>query len=94
MPIRYDGISEWQRALPANTVLEVAYIGNHSVHLPIATINLNAVPQAYLSKSPVRDQAVINTLGSSSVPNPFAGLLPGQRHAERKHREPAAISSG
>ena len=63
-----------QHRLPGNSVLEVAYIGNHSVHLPIDT-QLNAIPQAYLSKSPVRDQATINLLGSS-VANPFAGLLP------------------
>lgn len=65
-----------QRQLPGNMVLETAYIGNHSVHLPIDSTQLNAVPQAYLSKSPARDQATINLLGSS-VPNPFAGLLPG-----------------
>jgi hypothetical protein len=64
-----------QRQLPGNMVLEAAYIGNHSVHLPIDT-QLNAIPQAYLSKSPARDQATINLLGSS-VTNPFAGLLPG-----------------
>ena len=63
-----------QRQLPGNTVLEVAYIGNHSVHLPIASVDLNAVPQQYLSKSPLRDQATINLLGSS-VPNPFAEKL-------------------
>ncbi len=65
-----------QHQLPGNTIVEVAYIGNHSVHLPIASLDLNAVPQAYLSKSAARDQATINLL-SSSVPNPFAGLLPG-----------------
>jgi hypothetical protein len=65
-----------QRALPGNIGLEVAYIGNHSVHLPIATEQLDAIPQQYLSKSLVRDQATINLLGGS-VANPFAGLLPG-----------------
>ena len=65
-----------QRALPGNLALEVAYIGNHSIHLPIASVQLNAVPQQYLSKSPVRDQTTINLLGGS-VANPFAGLLPG-----------------
>ena len=64
-----------QRQLPGNMVLEAAYIGNHSVHLPIAGTQLNYVPQAYLSTSPTRDQATINLLGSS-VRNPFAGLLP------------------
>ena len=65
-----------QHQLPANILLEVDYIANHSVHLPVASTQLNAVPQAYLSKSPVRDQATINLLGSS-VTNPFVGLLPG-----------------
>jgi hypothetical protein len=65
-----------QRALPGNIALEVAYIGNHSVHLPIAAEQLNAVPQVFLSRSPLRDQAAINLLGGS-VANPFAGLLPG-----------------
>jgi len=46
------------------------------VHLPVATVQLNALPQQYLSKSPLRDQTAINLLGGS-VANPFAGLLPG-----------------
>jgi hypothetical protein len=65
-----------QRALPGNIALELAYIGNHSVHLPIAGEQLNAIPQAFLSKSMLRDQAAINLLGGS-VANPFVGLLPG-----------------
>jgi hypothetical protein len=38
--------------------------------------NLNFIPNQYLSRSPVRDQAVINTL-TANVANPFAGLLAG-----------------
>src|ERR1019366_2587673 len=69
--VRWDlGI---QRQLSPNMVLEIAYIGNHSVHLPVASTQLNAIPQAYLSKSPARDQTTISLLGSS-VTNPFAGL--------------------
>jgi len=37
---------------------------------------VNAVPERYLSRSPVRDAAVINFL-TANVPNPFRGLLPG-----------------
>ena len=64
-----------QRELPGQLVLEVAYIGNHAVHVLITTDQLNAIPQQYLSRSPVRDNAVINQL-TGNVPNPFKGLLP------------------
>ncbi len=66
----------FERQLPGDMVLEVVYIGNHSVHLPIAATNLNGIPQEYLSTGLARNQTVINTL-TSTVPNPFAGLLPG-----------------
>jgi hypothetical protein len=64
-----------QRQLPGEMVLEAAYIGNHGLHLLVASTGLNSVPQRYLSNSPVRDSATINLLGST-VPNPFRGLLP------------------
>ena len=64
-----------QHQLPWDTVVEAGYAGNHAVHLAV-NHNLNFVPNQYLSKSPVRDQAVINSL-TANVPNPFAGLLPG-----------------
>jgi hypothetical protein len=64
-----------QRELPGQLVLELAYIGNHAVHLTTTTDQLNAIPQQYLSRSPFRDTATINLL-SGSVPNPFKGLLP------------------
>lgn len=63
-----------QRQLPGKMVLEVAYIGNHAVRQPIAT-QLDYIPRQYLSTSPVRDAAVINSLGAT-VSNPFRGLLP------------------
>jgi hypothetical protein len=63
-----------QRELPGQMVLEVAYIGNHAVHLPINT-NLNYVPRQFLSTSPVRDTATIALL-TGLVANPFKGLLP------------------
>ena len=63
-----------ERQLSGDTVLQVVYIGNHSAHLPITT-QLNGIPQQYLATGWVRNQTVINTL-SSTVPNPFAGLLP------------------
>jgi len=64
-----------QHQLPWDTVLEVGYAGNHAVHLAVNR-NLNFIPNQYLSTSPVRDQATINTL-TANVPNPFAGLVPG-----------------
>jgi hypothetical protein len=64
-----------QQQLPWNTVLEVGYAGNHAVHLAV-NHNLNFIPDQYLSRSPVRDQATINAL-TANVANPFAGLLPG-----------------
>jgi hypothetical protein len=66
-----------QRQLPGQIVLEVAYIGNHAVHLPISK-NLDYVPRQYLSTSLYRDAAdnAVNTLLTGSVPNPFQGLLP------------------
>ncbi len=66
-----------QRELPGHVVVEVAYIGNHSIHLPVTT-DLNYIPRQYLSTSIVRDAAdntVINFLGGT-VANPLKGLLP------------------
>ncbi len=64
-----------QRQLSKDTVLEVGYIGNHAVHLPVDT-PINSLPRQYLSTSPTRDQAVIDR-NTAVVPNPFAGLIPG-----------------
>jgi len=65
-----------QHAITPNTLIEVAYIGNHAVHLPVAFVQLNGIPRQFLSTLPRRDQTLITTL-TASVPNPFAGLLPG-----------------
>ncbi len=64
-----------QHTFGANTMIEVAYIGNHAVHTPITVTQLNGIPRQYLSTLPVRDNA-LNTTMSANVPNPFAGLLP------------------
>jgi hypothetical protein len=63
-----------QRQLPGEMVLEVAYIGNHAVHLA-GNRQLDYVPRQYLSTAPVRDNATINLL-TGAVPNPFKGLVP------------------
>lgn len=65
-----------QQSVTKNTLVEVEYMGNHSVHLPIAFTQLNTIPRQFLSTLPVRDQATINAL-TATVPNPFAGLEPG-----------------
>jgi hypothetical protein len=53
----------------------VLYQGNHSLHLPIATQNLNATLPQYLSYTPFANVGLINDL-KTNVANPFAGLLP------------------
>src|SRR5262249_8509595 len=63
------------RQLPGKFVLEVVYIGNHTVHQIITDRNLNPIPRQFLSTQPFRDSTVINLLGST-VTNPLAGLLP------------------
>src|SRR5439155_21909249 len=50
-----------QREIPGHVVMEVAYIGNHALHLPINT-QLNYLPRQYLATSLVRDQATIDLL--------------------------------
>ena len=64
-----------QRELFPGVLLELGYIGNKAVKLPVDH-NFNGIPLQYLSTSPTRDQATIDRL-SANVPNPFAGLLPG-----------------
>lgn len=64
-----------QRQLPGQFVLEVAYIGNHAVHLLIGDRNLNFIPRQYLSNALARDTNVVNLL-SGAVTNPMSGLLP------------------
>ncbi len=66
----------FQHTISKDTVLEVVYIGNHAVHLPIPTTQLNVIPRQFLSTLPTRDQTLINGL-TATVTNPFAGLIPG-----------------
>jgi hypothetical protein len=79
-PYEHDPYSErWdlgvQKSLTNSTLLEVLYVGNHSLHLPVATQNLNAPRVQYLSTTPYRNQALANAYGQT-VANPFAGQLP------------------
>jgi hypothetical protein len=65
-----------QHEISPNLLLEVDYVGNHAVHLPVQIVQFNSVPAQYLSTLTTRDQTVITAL-SATVTNPFAGLLPG-----------------
>jgi hypothetical protein len=66
----------FQHTIGKDVVLEVVYLGNHSVHLPIPTTQLNVIPRQYLSTLGTRDQTLISAL-TATVTNPFAGLVPG-----------------
>jgi hypothetical protein len=56
-------------------MIEVLYIGNHSVHLPVDLTQLNGIPRQYLSTLATRDPN--QTYLTASIPNPFAGLSTG-----------------
>jgi len=64
-----------QRDLGGGWVAEVYFVASRGNHLPVVR-DLNSMPTQYLSTSPTRDTAH-ETFLSTSVPNPFAGLLPG-----------------
>jgi hypothetical protein len=64
-----------QRELLPNLLLDLGYMGNKAVKMPVDH-NFDGIPIQYLSTSPTRDQATIDRL-SANVPNPFAGLVPG-----------------
>lgn len=79
-PVQHDMYSErWtlgvQQALTGSTMLEVIYEGSHDVHLPVSSQNINAPGLQYLTANPYRDQNLATAM-STSVTNPFAGLLP------------------
>ncbi len=64
----------FQHQLSGNTMLEMVYIGNHSVHLPVNLTQLNGIPRQYLSTLGTRDTALISAL-NATVPNPFSGII-------------------
>ena len=79
-PVEHDPYSERydlgvQHSLTNSTLLELLYVGNHSLHLPVASQNLNATDVQYLTTAPYRDQGLATAYGKT-VTNPFAGLLP------------------
>ena len=62
-----------QHQLNQHTLVELMYMGNHAVHLPVAYTQLNGLPSQYLSTLPVRDTALINSL-TATVTSPFFNL--------------------
>ena len=60
-----------QTQLPANMVLQIAYVGNKASQLEINK-NINALPAQYYNQG-----AAGVTFLQTQVPNPMAGLLPG-----------------
>ena len=64
-----------ERELARNTVLEVGYMANKAVRLPV-DYAANGLPVQFLSNSASRDNSVINNL-TGNVANPMAGLIPG-----------------
>jgi hypothetical protein len=67
-----------ERELPGGFTVNAAYVGNYGYDIEINR-NLNALPIQYLSTDTSRTAAMTanNAWLSGSVPNPFAGLLPG-----------------
>jgi hypothetical protein len=78
-------VSRWelglQHVFKGGLLLEANYTGNKTIHLEIPptgnppVVNLNALSNQYLSKSPTRDNTTNNYL-TGSVTNPFYGLGP------------------
>lgn len=65
----------FQREVLKGLVADLSFVGNRGKGLEVSR-QVNALPNSYLSTSPVRDNARINQL-TALVRNPFAGLAPG-----------------
>jgi hypothetical protein len=63
----------FQHTLTSNTVLEVMYIGNHALHIPVSYTQLNTMPRQYLSTSGLRDSSTTYLTGTTT--DPFNGLI-------------------
>ena len=68
-----------QHSLSKDLMLEVAYIGNHSVHIPINFTQLNGIPRQFLSTVATRDTN--ENFLTASTANPFSGLSTTQNTA-------------
>jgi len=58
-----------QREIPYSVVVQATYVGNHGVHVPAGGYNMNSLNPQYFSLGRTALQA--------SVPNPYAGRVPG-----------------
>jgi hypothetical protein len=79
-PKEHDPYSErWdldlQHSFSSNSLIEAIYVGNHGIHLPVASQNLNAVERQFLSTTPFRNEAMATAYGTT-VTNPFKGTFP------------------
>ncbi len=70
-----------QHQFKGGVLLDVNYTGNKTIHIDLNptgnpnVVNINALPDQYLSTSPVRDNTTNNYL-TGTVTNPFYGLGP------------------
>lgn len=62
-----------QQSITPNTMLEIDYVGNHMVHMPVSTVQYNYIPAQYLSALPTRDPSTISTLTATTT-NPFYNI--------------------
>jgi len=79
-PSQHDPYSErWnlgvQRQITSHLFAEAMYVGNHSLHLPIGTQNINAVQKQYLSTTPYFNYNLNTAYGNTISSNPFNGAL-------------------
>jgi len=96
-PVQHDPYSErWnldvQRSLTSSTMFEALYVGNHGLHLPIASQNLNATMLPYLSTNLWRNQSVSSAYGKS-VTNPFYQTLGASNTTSVNTSKTVAFSS-
>jgi hypothetical protein len=63
----------FQHTLTSNTVLEVMYIGNHALHVPVSYTQVNGFPRQYLSTLGLRDSSTSYLTGTTT--DPFNGLI-------------------
>jgi hypothetical protein len=78
-PYSLRWVTDVQHSITKDLMFEVAYIGNHSVHLPIDFTQLNGIPRQFLSTLPIRDTN--ENFLTATATNPFSGLQTTQNTA-------------
>ena len=84
-------VQQWnlvlERQLPANFVVNLAYVGMRGEHLPAASLNLNQLPGGYVdyAQANFAKYGVTNAsnLFTAQVPNPFFGVITNSSSALR-----------